>query len=107
MNTSYSLIVYLVCPAVKHTLKFFCTASSGVPNFPQFMGVVMVDDILAGYCDSNKNIQPKQDWVKKILEKEPQELELYTGECFEIQPNSLKAKIDILKKSFNRIGGKV
>ncbi|XP_045915053.1 major histocompatibility complex class I-related gene protein-like [Micropterus dolomieu] len=105
MNTSYSLTVYLVCPAVKHTLKFFWTASSGVPNFPQFMGVVMVDDILAGYCDSNKNIQPKQDWVKKILEKDPQELELYTGECFEIQPNSLKAKIDILKQSFNRIGG--
>ncbi|KAI3358858.1 hypothetical protein L3Q82_015253, partial [Scortum barcoo] len=32
----------------KHSLKFFITVSTGLPNFPQFVGTLLVDDIQTG-----------------------------------------------------------
>uniref|UniRef100_A0A671U9B3 Ig-like domain-containing protein n=1 Tax=Sparus aurata TaxID=8175 RepID=A0A671U9B3_SPAAU len=75
----YPECINLVCPAVKHSLKFFLTGSTGLQNVPEFMAAVMVDDVLVGYCDTNRKIvEPKQDWVKKLFEAEPQHLEMYT-----------------------------
>uniref|UniRef100_A0A8C4DTE3 Ig-like domain-containing protein n=1 Tax=Dicentrarchus labrax TaxID=13489 RepID=A0A8C4DTE3_DICLA len=102
------IIVFIlnVCPAVKHSMKFFVTASSGVPNFPEYMGALVVDDILAGYYDSNKQIlEPKQEWMKRLFEKDPQHLEFYTQTCFEIEPNYFKATIYYLKQRLNQSGG--
>nr|XP_033492052.1 major histocompatibility complex class I-related gene protein-like [Epinephelus lanceolatus] len=98
--------MFLICPAVKHSLKFFFTASSGVPNFPQLVGAAVVDDLPAGYCDTNiKVIEPKQDWVKTALENNPQHLEWYTQQCLEQLPHAYKARIDSLKQHFNQSGG--
>ncbi|XP_032364134.1 major histocompatibility complex class I-related gene protein [Etheostoma spectabile] len=103
------LLLLLFCHVsspVKHSLKFFSTASSGVPNLPEFMATAVVDDLLVGYCDTNKKIlEPKQDWVKTLLENNPQLLEMYTAECFEIQPAFFKATMDNLKQIFNQTGG--
>ncbi|XP_070777283.1 major histocompatibility complex class I-related gene protein-like [Enoplosus armatus] len=102
------LLLLLFCHVsspVKHSLKYFCTGSSGVPNLPEFVAAVLVDDVLAGYCDSNKKtVEPKQDWVTTLLEDTPQQLEWYTAECVESQPNYFKAKIYDLKQRFNQSG---
>ncbi|XP_049459226.1 major histocompatibility complex class I-related gene protein-like isoform X4 [Epinephelus fuscoguttatus] len=102
------LLLLLLChvsSSVKHSLKFFVTASSGVPNFPQLVGTTMVDDILAGYCDTDtKILQPKQDWMKTAFENNPQHLEWYTQYCFEILPHTYKAWMDDLKQHFNQSG---
>uniref|UniRef100_A0A8P4KEL2 Ig-like domain-containing protein n=1 Tax=Dicentrarchus labrax TaxID=13489 RepID=A0A8P4KEL2_DICLA len=94
-----------VSSAVKHSLKFIFTASSGVPDFPEFVAAGVVDDILSGYCDSNKKIvEPKQDWVNRLFEDDPQHFELYTTECSE-KPLFFKARINNLKQRFNQSGG--
>ncbi|TDH03723.1 hypothetical protein EPR50_G00145080 [Perca flavescens] len=59
-----------------------------------------------GNCNTKKKIvEPKQDWVKTILENNPQQLEFYTQTCFEIEPISFKATMDDLKQRFNQSGG--
>ncbi|XP_049890689.1 major histocompatibility complex class I-related gene protein-like [Epinephelus moara] len=103
------LLLLLSChlsSAVKHSLRFFLTASSGVPNLSEFMAAAVVDDLLVGYCDTNKKIaEPKQDWAKELLENDPQHLEWYTRQCLENEPNFLKATIHSLKQRFNQSGG--
>ncbi|XP_071355973.1 major histocompatibility complex class I-related gene protein-like isoform X3 [Trachinotus anak] len=100
------LLLCHVSSAVKHSLKYFFTASSGVPNFPEVVTVGLVDDIPAGYCDTNtKRLETKQDWMKDYLDDHPQQLDWYTEQCFEFQPNFFKARIYSLKQRFNHSGG--
>ncbi|XP_042361965.1 class I histocompatibility antigen, F10 alpha chain-like isoform X2 [Plectropomus leopardus] len=102
------LLLLLLChfsSPVKHSLKFFLTASSGVPDFPEFVDVVLLDEFLVGYCDTEKKIvEPKQVWAKDILEKNPQDLQCYTDQCLVIQPNRFRAKLQDLKQRFNQTG---
>ncbi|XP_049457810.1 major histocompatibility complex class I-related gene protein-like [Epinephelus fuscoguttatus] len=101
------LLLLLFChiaSPVKHSLKFFLTASSGVPNFPEFMGAAVVNELLVAYCNTS-SIEPKQDWAKILLENFPQHMERYTQECTEVQPYFLKATIHGLKQRFNQTGG--
>ena len=98
----------LFCPAVKHSLKFITTASSGLPDFPEYFAAAVVDENLVGSCDgSKKKIDPKQDWVEKVLEDDPHQLEYYSARCFEEVPTSFKATINSLKQRFNQSGGTV
>ncbi|XP_042362534.1 major histocompatibility complex class I-related gene protein-like isoform X2 [Plectropomus leopardus] len=103
------LLLLLFCHVssqARHSLKFFLTASSGVPNFSEFMGAAMVDELPAAYCDINKKIaEPKQDWVKHLFEKDPQHFEWHNGQCFQIQPHRFRAKMENLKQRFNQSGG--
>ncbi|XP_073319031.1 major histocompatibility complex class I-related gene protein-like [Pagrus major] len=92
--------------AVKHSLKLFFTGSTGVPNLPDFMTAVLVDDILVGYCDTNKKIiETKQDWVKKLFKDEPQHLEMYTRQCVEGTSVYFRNTMDSLKQRYNQSGG--
>ncbi|XP_073319283.1 major histocompatibility complex class I-related gene protein-like [Pagrus major] len=92
--------------SVRHSLKYIYTGSSGLPDFPEFVAATVVDDNLVGYCDSSKKIiEPKQDWVKKLLEDDPDHLELYKGLCFEREPTNFEATINSLKQRFNQSGG--
>ncbi|XP_039676135.1 major histocompatibility complex class I-related gene protein-like isoform X4 [Perca fluviatilis] len=95
-----------VSSPVKHSLKFFFTGSSGVPNFPEFVAAAVVDEVLVGYCDTKQKIaEPKQYWVETFLENNPQQLEFYTQRFLEIEPNFFKARIDNFKQRFNQSGG--
>lgn len=94
-----------VCPPVKHYLRYYLTASSGLQTFPEFVGFCVVDGIQLGYCDSNhKRPEPKQSWAQKLFEDEPQRLEWYSQECVRYQ-YLYRANIDTLKQQLNQTGG--
>ena len=98
----------LFCPAVKHSMKYIITASSGLPDFPEFVAAAMVDENLLVYCDSSKKMMElKYDWVTKILENDPHQLELYKGACYEGDLTYFKSEINSLIQRFNQSGGTV
>ncbi|XP_051245673.1 major histocompatibility complex class I-related gene protein isoform X2 [Dicentrarchus labrax] len=107
MKTLFLLLLFChVSSAVKHSLKFFVTGSSGVPKIPEFVAALEVDGSLVVYCDGNKKIlEPKQDWMKKIFEDDPQHFEQYTQQCFENGPNIFKVWINNLKQRLNQTEG--
>ncbi|XP_047239083.1 major histocompatibility complex class I-related gene protein-like [Girardinichthys multiradiatus] len=89
--------------AVTHSLKHFYTASSQVPNFPEFVVVGLVDDVQTFYYDSNnQKYEPKQDWIRKNADG--LFVERRSGICLAVQQN-FKADVEMAKKSFNQTGG--
>uniref|UniRef100_A0A3Q0SPG6 Ig-like domain-containing protein n=1 Tax=Amphilophus citrinellus TaxID=61819 RepID=A0A3Q0SPG6_AMPCI len=69
VHCSICSLCFLLLKVHLHSLKYFTTGSSGVPNIPEFMGVMVVDGVQTGYCDSNnKTLKVQQDWAQKILE---------------------------------------
>ncbi|KAM9379514.1 major histocompatibility complex class I-related gene protein-like isoform 1-T1 [Pholidichthys leucotaenia] len=102
-----SLFVLFLCfqgmNAVTHSLQFFFTASSGVPEFPEFVVVGMIDGQQIGYYDSEiKKVIPKQDWMEK--NEGPEFWERHTQRAVGHQQTSI-ASINTLKQRFNQTGG--
>ncbi|XP_076609861.1 major histocompatibility complex class I-related protein 1-like [Chaetodon auriga] len=106
MKVLFLLLLFChVSSSVKHSLKIFVTASYGVPNFPEFVGAAAVDEHLALYCNNKKKtIEPKQEWMRTLLENDRQMLQWYREQCFEIQPNFFKTTLYSLKQRFNQSG---
>ncbi|XP_029299434.1 major histocompatibility complex class I-related gene protein-like [Cottoperca gobio] len=105
-NLLLLLLFFHVSSPMKHSLKFFVTASSGVPNFPEFVALGMLDELVLGYCDSNtKTVEIKTDWMKKLIEDDPQQSEWYTQQCLENSPMFFKNRLDGVKQRFNQSGG--
>ncbi|KAK0146857.1 Major histocompatibility complex class I-related gene protein [Merluccius polli] len=91
---------------VFHSLKVFCTVSSGVSNFPEFVLVVMMDELQIGYYDSNnQTAEPKQAWMDQLARDYPELQEMETKRGLDTQQR-YKARIDDVKKHFNQTGGK-
>lgn len=83
---------------MKHSLKNLVTGSYGIPIIPDFVGVLLVDDIQTGYCDSSqKTFKIQHDWAEKILENDPQQKGYYNIKCFEDEPNKFRQLISSLK----------
>ena len=104
----YTECINLFCPAVIHSLKYITTASSGLPDFPEFVAAAVVDENLVLYCDgSKKMIEVKHDWVKKVYDSDPNHLEEYKKACFEWLQTHFKATINSLIQRFNQSRGTV
>uniref|UniRef100_A0A4W6FMW9 Ig-like domain-containing protein n=1 Tax=Lates calcarifer TaxID=8187 RepID=A0A4W6FMW9_LATCA len=88
-----------------HSLRFFYTGSYGVMTFPEFVGVVMVDEVEVIYCDSSiGGAEPKQDWMRKLIKDDPEHMDWYSNECH-TSHNTFKTTTEILMQSFNQTGG--
>ncbi|XP_074469543.1 major histocompatibility complex class I-related gene protein-like isoform X1 [Sebastes fasciatus] len=99
------LLLFHAASAVTHSLKYFYTASSGVPNFPEFVVVGLVDEVQIDHYDSNtRMVEPKQDWMTMITEVDPQYWERETENC-KGQQQIFKVNLEIAKQRFNRTGG--
>ncbi|KAK0148416.1 Major histocompatibility complex class I-related gene protein [Merluccius polli] len=108
MKALIGLLLLVGCHGVSsviHSLKFFHTASSGVSNFPEFVYVVMLDEVQIYYYDSNsQKLEVKQSWMDQLTRDEPDYLERETRTLQRTQ-QSFKANIENLKKRFNQTGG--
>ncbi|XP_072769403.1 class I histocompatibility antigen, F10 alpha chain-like [Nerophis lumbriciformis] len=90
---------------VIHTLKYFYTSSSQVPNFPEFVSVGYVDEVQVFHYDSeSRKAEAKQDWMNQITEEDPNYWQRET-EIGVVQEQVNKGNIEILKKLFNQTGG--
>ncbi|XP_053190669.1 H-2 class I histocompatibility antigen, Q9 alpha chain-like [Scomber japonicus] len=91
--------------AVTHSLKYFYTASSQVPNFPEFVVVGMVDDGQMIHYDSNTmKAVAKRDWMNTFSADNPQYLAGQT-DIFVGSQQWFKGNIEIAKQRFNQTGG--
>uniref|UniRef100_A0A3B3C5L6 Ig-like domain-containing protein n=1 Tax=Oryzias melastigma TaxID=30732 RepID=A0A3B3C5L6_ORYME len=87
---------------LKHSLKYFITGTSGITKIPGFVVVAMIDETQYGYCDDNmEEIEPKQDWIKKLFQKKPEHLKDHSKRCFNNQ-QLFKAYMGVFKQCLNQ-----
>ncbi|KAF3833433.1 hypothetical protein F7725_024637 [Dissostichus mawsoni] len=86
-----------------HSMKYFLTASSGVPNFPEFVIVELVDEVQITHYDSNtKRAEPKQDWMKRITAEDPQYWETQS-QFFLGTQQGYTVDIETVKQTLNQL----
>uniref|UniRef100_A0A3P9JQ39 MHC class I-like antigen recognition-like domain-containing protein n=1 Tax=Oryzias latipes TaxID=8090 RepID=A0A3P9JQ39_ORYLA len=87
IKTKNCFVVYFSCNiffffTAKHSLEYFCTAASGVKEFPEFVGVATVDKDFVGSCSMIiHRKEPKQTVIKKFFEENSKEMRMYFLEC--------------------------
>lgn len=93
--------------SVTHSLKYFHTSSSGLPNFPEFVAVGLVDDVEMVHYDSNtRRAQPKQEWMNKVSADDPEYWDRQTQIAVGAQETD-KGNIETAKQRFNQTGGEL
>ncbi|XP_077362122.1 major histocompatibility complex class I-related protein 1-like [Festucalex cinctus] len=93
-----------VTPVI-HSLKYFTTASSQIPNFPEYLEVGYVDGVqIVRYDSKSRKLRAKQDWMNKITAEEPHYWERWTERSFGHE-HVEKVNIEIAKERFNQTGG--
>ncbi|XP_023200170.1 class I histocompatibility antigen, Gogo-A*0501 alpha chain-like isoform X2 [Xiphophorus maculatus] len=71
----------------------------------EFVAVGLVDGNEVMYYDSNiREAKPKQDWMKKVTEDDPQYWDFQTRELFGTLMSFINS-IEVAKKRFNQTGG--
>ncbi|XP_047460641.1 major histocompatibility complex class I-related gene protein-like [Mugil cephalus] len=107
MKTLLLLLLFCrVSSTVKHSLRYFVTGFSGVSNLPELVAVASINGVQAGYCDgTNKKLEQKLDWEKKVFENDPDQLKMYTHHCFMDYPHRFKTTMFSLKQVFNQSEG--
>uniref|UniRef100_A0A3B4U1P1 Major histocompatibility complex class I-related gene protein-like n=1 Tax=Seriola dumerili TaxID=41447 RepID=A0A3B4U1P1_SERDU len=106
MKTLFLLLLFChVVSPVTHSLHFLHTGVFGDQKWPEFVGVTMVDGVEVIYCDSNiSRAEPKQDWMTKALEHDPNHMDWFTDECH-AGHRSFNAMMKTLMQRFDQTGG--
>ncbi|XP_041665051.1 major histocompatibility complex class I-related gene protein-like [Cheilinus undulatus] len=79
------LILFHVASTVKHSLEYLFTSSSGLEEFPEFVGALMVDGVQLSYWDSNSKTVKTDDWTTEFMRDNPNHLRWYSRECLKNQ----------------------
>ncbi|XP_036945782.1 major histocompatibility complex class I-related gene protein-like isoform X5 [Acanthopagrus latus] len=104
MRTLLLLLLFChVSSAVLHSMKHFITASTGIPNIPEVVTTVEIDEHLVGTCDSKENMDVK-DIAKSFIIKYPEQLEWLKQECLSVLP-IFKPRTHSLMRLYNQTGG--
>uniref|UniRef100_A0A8C6UDP3 MHC class I-like antigen recognition-like domain-containing protein n=1 Tax=Neogobius melanostomus TaxID=47308 RepID=A0A8C6UDP3_9GOBI len=91
--------------SVIHTLRYFQTASSEISGFPQFVSVGLVNDLVIIHYDSDtKRAVPKQEWMNRVREDDPQYWERNTQKYLNNEQVG-KVNIETVKQRLNETGG--
>uniref|UniRef100_A0A3B3C816 Class I histocompatibility antigen, F10 alpha chain-like n=1 Tax=Oryzias melastigma TaxID=30732 RepID=A0A3B3C816_ORYME len=89
--------------AVTHSLRFLHTAAAGIPAFPEFVTVVLVDGQPFSYYDSQLRRElPRQSWT--LQAEEPDFWERRTNKSI-VDEQVFRSKVEMIKPSFNQTGG--
>ncbi|XP_061922663.1 major histocompatibility complex class I-related gene protein-like [Entelurus aequoreus] len=90
--------MHSVTPVI-HTLQYFHTTTSQVPNFPECVIVGYVDGVEISYYDSNsRKAESKQDWMNKITAEEPNYWLIETENCVVLEFTN-KHNLGVLENS--------
>lgn len=96
------LLLSQVSSSLRHSMKVFFTASSGLPRYPEVVTVIQINDVVTGYCDSElKTVVPKQEWMDNLIAGEPQYWQWYAGECA-MHQKFFYEQFQLLKKRLNQ-----
>ncbi|KAM8876288.1 major histocompatibility complex class I-related gene protein-like [Synchiropus picturatus] len=107
MRIWFMLAVFWINSAnsVFHSLTYQATASSGVHHFPEYVEVGLVDNVVFIHYDSIRwRVEPKQDWMTRFTDDDPEYLDRETLRCVKDQ-QTCKMLIEVLKGRFNQTGG--
>ncbi|KAM9340658.1 major histocompatibility complex class I-related gene protein-like [Symphorus nematophorus] len=105
MRLIFLLLSCQVASAVIHSLKHVYTASSQLPNFPDFVATVFVDGIQTDLYDSvTKRTAPTQAWMSRVTADDPEYWNRQTS-YWEGQEQIGRVNIEILKSHFNQSDG--
>nr|AEW27162.1 MHC class I antigen [Salmo salar] len=89
--------------AATHSLRYVYTATSGIPDFPEFVTVGLVNGEPISYHDSIiRRETPRQDWMKEAVDPDYWNRNTQTSIGDE---QTFKANIDVAKQRFNQTGG--
>ncbi|XP_041739044.2 major histocompatibility complex class I-related gene protein [Coregonus clupeaformis] len=89
--------------AATHSLRYVYTATSGIPDFPEFVTVGLVNAEPISYYDSViRRETPRQDWMAKTEGSDYWERQTQISIADE---QTFKAGIDNIKLRFNQTGG--
>nr|XP_023663966.1 major histocompatibility complex class I-related gene protein-like [Paramormyrops kingsleyae] len=90
--------------AVTHSMQYIYSASSGIPNFPEFVSVGLLDGEPMNYYDSKiRRMTPRQDWIPQAVDAafwDRNTQNLMGAESV------FKSGVEIIKPRFNQTGGK-
>uniref|UniRef100_A0AAY4CGW8 Ig-like domain-containing protein n=1 Tax=Denticeps clupeoides TaxID=299321 RepID=A0AAY4CGW8_9TELE len=86
---------------VNHSWTGLHTATTGIKDLPEFVGVNLFDDEVTGYFDSRNNqSEIRQDWVKELGEKYVEDL----TKSFRNFTWKFKENLKMLMTEFNQTG---